>query len=904
MFVSTKLHAPPLNERMLYRAHLVDKLSSGKGCRLTVIHGVAGSGKTSLALQWIGKERIRAAWYSIDETDNESDVFFRYLLTALRDVDGKLASAVDPWLQKQKRFSGKELISSLIECLTELSEDIYLVLDDYHHITSQMINNPLSYFLEHMPPKMHVVIITRYCPPFSLSRFRVRDQIKEISAEDMKFTEEETKRYLAEVMSANFSPQEAHELTRYAGGWVAWLQLLDLSLKGKETLDDLDTILSRTLTETADYLIDEVINVQPKQVKDFLYATAVIERFNAALCREVTGLPNVQDILDYLHRNNLFLAPLDAEHTWYHYHHLFSDAIKQRVKRFSPDEVPRILRQAAIWFVQNNHLEDAFRHAFATEDFEFTADFLEDHLSLVYEGYEIASGLRWLAKLPHKVFMQRALLRLYQCGFRIDSFQLLDTESTISDIASHQAQLFKRYKGSKKKLCEDLLSYFQHVLPFFRDLETSDPGGIKAAVRAFSPENRFSYSLIKSMLYSFRHFDQGSLPSASNPNPLQEALTTISSSESVWAKITWFRSMAIIERWQGHLHRSEAILRDAFQFLDRKGLSDTHFKFALDLPMAWIFYFRNDLEKALEYANIALRYTEPVTDTIDIVEGSLLLAYIHQAMGEWGEVDRYIQKMQSTAKALGKPEVVATANAIRAHLAMNKGDLGWAERWGDRRKLTPDEPLCVRFVYECQAQAELFYYQNRYEEAVNMLEALRVRCVDRNIIEPVLEIDLILSAALKGLGEPERARAVMENLLVFSETEGYVHPIVSYAPVILPLLKDVTGRLLGNQLNNQASSHFTVIMKACGIDTNGAVVSYRSKGKAYDVLSPRELEILKLVAAGYRNKEIATKTFVSLNTVKTHLTHIFEKLDVKTRVEAVRWAEDLKPVERHKTNPY
>jgi LuxR family maltose regulon positive regulatory protein len=891
--VSTKLNIPPVNARMLQRTHLVERLSAGKGCRLMVIHGVAGSGKTSLACQWINGDGIRAAWYSLDKSDNDSDTFFRYLLTALSQADTVFKSAMSRWLQSQKKLSAKEVTPFIVNCLNYLPGDLYLVLDDYQQITSKRIHHALSFLLDYLPHNLHLVIISRCSPPFSLVQFKVRNQTVEISAEDLRFTEEETERYFTDIVPLKLSPKEAHELARYTEGWVAALQLLGLSLRGKETLDGLNNIFNRTFHETADYLIDQVIDVQPKKVKDFIYVTALLERFNVSLCRELTDCPDVPPILDHVYRNNLFLVPLDSERTWFRYHHLFSKAIKQRVMASSPDRLREIHRRAAIWFARNNYLEDAFRHAFASEDFEFVADFLEDHLFLMYESHEIASGLKWLAKLPREVFIARALLRLYECGFKIDSLQLQDIEMTLTDVTSHRAKLFERYDGFKRRLCEDLLTYFQQVLPYYVDLDSANADEVNEAIRRASPDNKFYYSFIKNMVtYTWRHLFHEGLPSASHA--LREALATISSSDSVWARMTWFRSMAYMERWQGHLHRTEAVLRDGFQFLEWKGLSDAPVRFLLYLPMAWVFYFRNDLEKVLEYAKVALSYAERVTDVIDIVEASALLSYAHESRGEWEETDKYVQKMHSVAKAVGKPEIIALVNALHAHVSMAKGDLRWVEQWAHRRKLTMDEPFCFHFVFECLAQGELYYRQRRYADAAAMLETLRNRCLKRNIIEPALDIGLVLSASLYALDDHVRAKAVMEEMLGFAEAEGFVGEFVRYAPIISPLLMDMAETMS----NGRGSAHLVNIMKACGIGKKALTVQEQRRRLWNVHLTRREHEILQLMAIGYKNSEIADRTFVCLDTVKSHVKHIFEKLDVKTRVQAIRLAEAERILER------
>ena len=887
MLISTKLNIPPLNARMVNRKHLIDRLSTGKDCRLIVISGMAGSGKTCLASQWIKHDRIRAAWYSLDEADNEMDLFFRYLLTSLSSVDNRIAEMVRPLLQYTKRFSGAEIIPFLIEHLNRLPEDIYLVLDDYHLITSREVHGALSYFLHHAPPKTHIVIISRYSIPFSLSHFKVRNQIVEISASDMRFTEKETEQFFEEIIPVKLSVDEVHELARYTEGWVGGLQLFGLSLKGKDIPAGFSNLMTKIDQETTDYLIDEVINVQSEKAKSFLYATALLDRFNADLAREITGMEEAADILDRIYRNNLFLIPLDTEREWYRYHHLFSKTIRKRAHLSSMERFKQVCCKAALWFAKNGYLEDAFRLAFASDNFEFAADLMEDHLLFIHERYDYASGLRWLAKLPHEIFIQRALLQLHECGQKTESFQLSDIEINLKHIETLGTLAFERYKGSKKTLCQDLFIYFKYVLRYYyRNPAHADINQLNKAFRMISPENKVFSGYIK-VLIALSYILQGN-PTLANA-ALKEASVMIFASKSMWARILWFKFIATVERMQGNLRRSEAILQQAFEFLERKGLSDTPLKFILYLPLAWISYHYNNLDKALEYATIALKYGERVRFARDIIEGNLLLSLIHLANKETEKANQCMQNMQQVSKEIDGPNPSMSPEPWAARLSMIRNDISCVQQWSNQRKLSIDEPFSLCFIHECLTQAELLHRQGRYKETVSILEKLHERCTKRNMMEAVLEIDLLHAATLYALNDRGRAKEIMEQALSFSESEGYIRPFVNYAPMIFPLLNDMAG----TDSDRLESSHFRAILSACGMSWDSNPILKRAGQCRNRNLTQREIEILRLMASGYQYKEIARRAFVSFETVKTHAKHIFEKLDVNTRLQAIRRAEDL-----------
>ncbi len=697
---------------MVERARLLDRLSEGKDAPLIIISSAAGSGKTSLAGQWIGRDNLRAAWYSLDKTDNDGNLFFRYLLATLSLVDGRLASMIAADFRNGRTFAEKEIASQIIRHVSDLPGDIYLVLDDYHFVTSRLIHDALVGLLSRMPPNMHVVILTRYAIPFPLSPFRVRDRIVEISASEMKFSEEETARFFADIIPVKLTTDETHEVARHMEGWVGGLQLLGLSLRGKGVSDELGDMLSRGNRKAWDYLIDEVISTQPHKIKAFLEATAPLDRFDAEVAAAVSGMPDAGDVLDGIYRNNLFLIPLDGGHTWYRYHHLLSEAVGERMKASSPEKLRRLHQQAALWFGRNGYLEDAFRNAFASEDYEFAADLLEDYLLFVNDRYEYASGRRWLVKLPDAVLMRRALLRLHDCGQKVESFQLEDIEAVIRDIEGDREAAFARYEGHKRRLCEDLFTYFKHVLYYYyRDPAHADLEQLEKAARMISPENRLFSGYIK-ILVALHHISRGNPAQADAA--LKEASPLIISSGAIWARVLWFRLLATVQRMQGRLYRSEAVLREAFEFVREKDLSEAPLQYILYLPMAWIYYNRNEMEKASKYASGAASYGEHVGFARDIAEGNLLLSLIHLATGEMKEAEEYLRKVRLATEGRGISEASVSADPWRVRLSMAEGDLAYAVEWSNRERLSLTGPFSSRLVYEVMTHVELLLRSKLY----------------------------------------------------------------------------------------------------------------------------------------------------------------------------------------------
>ena len=430
---------------------------------------------------------------------------------------------------------------------------------------------------------------------------------------------------------------------------------------------------------------------------------------------------------------------------------------------------------------------------------------------------------------------------------------------------------------------------FARILPHWFDPENADIEDLEEALRQISRENR-ALSAFETTI-PFSHFYKGEMRLAAQA--LRESSAAVFSSGSSLAAGIWFRVAATVERFQGRLVGAEAVLKDGSLFLDQFGPSGPHLKFMLDLQTAWILYARNDLEAALEHATAVLRFVEQTRFPYEIADVNHLLASIYTRRGEKDKSDRCVQRMERAVRAIGTPSLIALTDAHIARLYSAAGGLEMAQGWMKRRKLSMDEPFSLRFALEGLTHAEILVRLGRYREAQPVLETLRFRCEGQNMMEAVLEIDLLRSGSLHALNDRHRARTVMEKALSFSEAEGYLRPFVDQARVISPVLTDMAR-------TDWRTSYVSSIMKACGAglatsrDAGVPADAGVDAGKRLANLTKREMNILELMAAGYRDKEIAEKAFISLHTVRTHTKHILGKLDVRTRVQAVRRAEELK----------
>jgi len=438
--IKTKINLPSLKRNLVLRSRMTRALTDGieNGRKLTLISAPAGFGKTTLVSNWIEGNNIPAAWISLDEGDGDLACFLTYLVAALQTLISGVGDSVLAALQSSQTVSPNDLLTTLLNELNSTEDDFILVLDDLHEVNSHAMGELLSYLVEHMPPAMHLVITTREDPALPLARLRASNQLTEVRAADLRFTEDEAAAFLNQVMGLNLSTENIAMLENRTEGWVAGLQLAALSMQGHASRATTEFIRSFSGANqfVLDYLLEEVLKEQPEALQGFLLSTSILNRLNGSLCDAVLQSENTsaQGTLETLERNNLFVIALDTERRWYRYHHLFRDLLRQRLsQKYGKDEVAAMHIRASEWFEREGEIGEAFHHAVSAADFDRAARLLESNWLAMDENFQTAAWLGWVKQLPASVKRLRPVL-LTQIGWSyMDAGNVLLSESSLRD---------------------------------------------------------------------------------------------------------------------------------------------------------------------------------------------------------------------------------------------------------------------------------------------------------------------------------------------------------------------------------------------------------------------------------------------------------------------------------------
>jgi LuxR family transcriptional regulator, maltose regulon positive regulatory protein len=419
LLLTTKLTIPSTRSDIVLRPRLFNKLEASKDYPLTLLAAPAGSGKTVVLSAWAHQQQS-ASWVSLDSGDNDPVQFWSYVLAALDTLFPDLGIVPLSMLQSEQPASIETVLILVINTLNALQRESLLILDDYHSVETPSIHRGLSFLLDHLPTRFHLVIASRTDPPLPLSRLRARHQLVESRIDDLRFSLVEAATFLNDTMGLHLTADDIAALETRTEGWIAGLQLAALSLQGREDVATFVSAFTGSHRYIVDYLAEEVLGQQPEDIRTFLLYTSLLERLNGPLCDAVTGQSNGQIMLEQLEQANLFLLPLDDKRYWFRYHHLFAEALQFRLNQARPGLLPILYQRASTWFESYGFISEAINYALAAHDFERAATLIEPILHQMFNHGTHVTVRHWLQALPEEVLYARPSLCLqYAWAFLI-----------------------------------------------------------------------------------------------------------------------------------------------------------------------------------------------------------------------------------------------------------------------------------------------------------------------------------------------------------------------------------------------------------------------------------------------------------------------------------------------------
>jgi LuxR family maltose regulon positive regulatory protein len=889
----TKLHIPSAGNNIVHRSELFENLNTGLNRKLILVSAPAGFGKTTVVSDWIDQNKLPAAWFSLDNGDNDPVVFLNYIISGIKSIHSVFGQSALKLLNSPNKPSVESIASLLINEILDINQHFLLVLDDFHLIKSEEVLKLVTYLLEHIPGNIHIVILTRSDPALSVSRLRSQDQLVELRSSDLSFSANDISILFNKKLKLGLSIDDIYSLETKTEGWIAGLQLTALSMQGREDISKCIQDLKGDNRYIMDYLMEEVLKIQTDDIKEFLLETSILEQMSAPLCNAVLNRNDSQLILEILEKSNMFVIPLDNERTWYRYHHLFADLLKQRLNLREKATIIELHNKASDWFKNNSMPLLAIDHAIKTENFEKSILFLGEIAETMWKNGKHSAILKYGDLLPDELIKKNADLCLYYAWILIIAGQVQKAEPFLVSAEKISIQIINDINSSEedvrnnKKLSGKISVAFAYLYSITKESGKTISYG-KAAMENLSDDDPLWYSW---GWYSIGIAEMSRENFTECIKAFENALEYGKKSGNIYLISTIASRLSPIEARMGLYSSSYKKCSDLISFMKKSGYSQilkSECTYAgVYSSMAGIESMRTDFDDALE--NIKTAYNLCKNESNNTIKVHVLMVY---SLALYGRGDLAgVKKMINEADNILKQNIVFPSTmsiyiSMKGFMLVEQNELEKADHFFKENGLEYDKEIPYSYEHAYIDYARLLIIEMKFREAEIILAKLLKMAQAANRIERIIETKVIYAILNKATGEKEKAIRNLIEALEDAACENIIMSFVLFHSGISDLLKEV--------YKIQATGK-TKIPKEL-IDKLKLAIEKREKfikNNSGSGLSDRELEALKLIAEGLSNQEIADRLFISLNTVKTHVKNILLKLNVDSRIQAETKANEL-----------
>ncbi|MBX3030201.1 MAG: helix-turn-helix transcriptional regulator [Chloroflexi bacterium] len=896
--VDTKLFTPVPRGEVVPRHRLTARLDRSESARLVLLSAPPGFGKSTLLVDWLAADPVRratTAWLSLDGADDEPGVFWRYVLAALETVVPDVAE-VRAMLDAGD-ITTSAIVASLSNAIHAWGGRVSLVLDDYHVITASAIHDGLASFLDRAPVTCAVILSTRADPPLPLARLRARGELLEIRAADLRFTADEAHAYLNGPMGLALASGDVDSLEARTEGWIAALQLVALSLRGRTDPSAFIADFAGDDRYIVDYLMDEVLDRQPARIQAFLLATSILDRLSGPLCDAVTGSDDGRGILHALDRDNLFLIALDDRRVWYRYHHLFADVLRARLAHERPGDIPELHRRASVWFEQQGSESDAVRHALAAGDLDRAADLIEVAAHELRATRQEVTLRRWLDALPEGVFDTRPVIAIAHAGALLATGQTRGVERRLEqaerwssaahddrsladavargmvvrrpEVLSHLPSAIGLYRAGLARTRGDLTSTIEHARSVLDSTGNDQP-----------LERGGAAGMLGLALWSAGELDAAHAA-------WSEAVVSLDRAGHTADILGCSIALADIRLTQGRLLDARRTYEHGLHLGEQAAGGPLRGVVDMRVGLAGLAVDRHELDEARRQLEAATALGGSLGLPQSAHRQLVVTGRLRWAEGDLDGAVAAFDEAQLRYDADMFPDVVPIA-AMRARVLLVQGRLADAETWARDAAISPDEPGSFLREYEHATLARLLLARaardpsgGSVDGALRFAEELLAAAEAGGRAGSMADILLVLARARAARGEEAGARDALSDALALAAPQGWVGPFRDEGAALVPLLRSV-------------AQHDVAPFVRGLLGSTGSPQSRTStRQPLIEPLSERELDVLRLLRSELDGPAIAGELHVSLNTLRTHTRNIYAKLGVHGRRAAIRTAADL-----------
>jgi LuxR family maltose regulon positive regulatory protein len=635
-----------------------------------LVSAPAGFGKTTLVVDYARSSGLPFAWLALDEGDNDLLRFWRYIDTALVAIDSRIGETMRTSLYESQAPALQQIVTSLINDIIGLEKELILVIDDYHVITNQAIHEGMTLFINHLPPLLHLVIATRADPPLPISRLRAQGQLMEMRVADLRFTTEEVSAFLNNYMNLDLPASDVDALETRTEGWIVGLQLAALSMQERTDKHLFVQTFTGSHHYVLEYLMDEVLSHQLKSLQRFLLETSILPRMCASLCNAVTERTDSADVLSDLNRRNLFVTPLDGEHNWFRYHHLFAELLKGDLQRTRADDLPNLHRRAALWFKEHNYIGDALRHAFAIPDYAYASRLVVDNWRRIYHQGRLNTAVEWLDSLPPDFVHQSPPLGVAYCWTLFAQGNYDRIASYLDEITQVFEQMVESGKIPKEHPEYNIV--LQQVI-LLHAIVARNRGDVAAAteeVERLLPtvagfQQTFGQTVVD-MGYTACYSQMGyNYVAANDLDRAAEYLSRVSPHArrcgNIFALAHTTMELARISLLLGRLEQAEKICRDELALAELPDYAD--------LGLANVLREKKSWDEAETHLHKGLEMAQKSGHMLYLAQGYLIAAGLHRAQGKTNQAQDDLRHAEQVAGVIANRFLNESISRTRREIA-------------------------------------------------------------------------------------------------------------------------------------------------------------------------------------------------------------------------------------------
>ena len=906
--LTNKLESPIIDVRIVRRDSLTELLKLSLERRVTLLIAPTGYGKTTLLVEWLSTSNVsnqHAIWVTFDQYDNMPLRFWAYIISGLQRAYPQFHLNPQQIIQQEQSSDDLTLLNPLLNEIAAIPYPITLILDDYHTITNDIIQHQLSYFIEHLPKNLNLVLSSRVKPPIPLSRLRARHRLLEITERELSFSLSEAQLFLTNVMNLDISQEQIIALWNSTEGWIAGLQLAALSysppsykrLPPRDVLQDNRLVLN--------YFTEEVLNQQSANVREFLLKTSILEELSAPLCNAVLERNDSEKLLSQIEEANLFMVCLDNS-CGYRYHSLFAQVLQTRLKQIYLQDVAALHLRACDWLLVNEQLDKAISHALAAGALEKAAEIVEMCTTVAILNNDLICLLRWmyLFSKDSDMLIRHPRLGIYDA---LANFYLQRRDRARSTLWEIEQILETHEKpfNEADQLLQWQLTAIKAVLECRQGDQKQGISEILTALATRPSEDHFFYGFITHAL-ALTYEDISDLDAAANTFHDAYQHTSKHSSPSSIHAFHSLCALARIRKKQARLREAEQKYQEAFDLIDELKTDVSIIALVLT-GLLEIAFEQNDMERADYWAAEVLdRHHQILANpsawawlgitSIDfsLVRYYLTLGDIEEATHHFNDLKKYVPD-----NLVAAPDMLQHLIEVQVLIGLAMDDmhvggplLSEIEAYlKDKAELTPIEQL---------TQARLHWAHKRLSQAQTALEKLEAQVRKTEEREHLIKTLILEALVYQALGQNEQALQSIYDALLLAEPNGYVRVFINEGNAMKQLLNQHLSTTRDSSLQDYVERLVTAFnTKSEPITGNGATSLPKAMRltAAVPQLSQRELEVLQMLTTPLSYKEIAAALTISVNTVKIHVKSIFRKLGAHSRKVALERARELKSLD-------